>query len=427
MLRKRSLKRLTVSFLLIAILLLGLVAATATTTDRFYASRIVAWREADFHDFERFPSRPVPAGADKFSFQPAPENPPEYLRTVTYHRDAPEPATPRESMATALDSVGGTEVTEPLEEFLTDTDTSAFLVIRDDTLLYEGYFNGYDRTSTQTSFSVAKSFVSALVGIAIREGHIGSVDDPVTKYIPELEGQGMDKVTIQHLLTMSSGLKYSGEGDGGGPLGDDAKTYYDPNLRELALTVEPEVRPGTRWEYNNYHPLLLGLILERATDRPVATYLSQKVWRPLGMEADGSWSLDSEASGFEKMESGINARAIDFAKFGRLYLNRGEWNGDQVVPASWVEQSTRVDTTSDPADFYGYFWWVDVVEAERGRFLARGNLGQYIYVAPDKDLVIVRMGEGFGYDERWPQVLRSIANKAPSGVIVGNDPAEREE
>ena len=215
MLRKRSLKQLAIVFLLIAILLLGLMAAAVATIDRFYASRIVAWREADFRDFERFPSRPVPAGPKAFSFEPAPQDPPEYLRTVTYHQDAPAPATPRESMATALDSVGGTEVAEPLHRFLAETGTTAFLVIRDDTLLYEGYFNGYDRTSTQTSFSVAKSFVSALVGIAIREGHIGSVDDPVTEYIPELEGQGMDKVTIRHLLTMSSGLQYSGEGGGG--------------------------------------------------------------------------------------------------------------------------------------------------------------------------------------------------------------------
>jgi len=252
------------------------------------------------------------------------------------------------------------------------------LVIYDDTLLYEEYFNGYDRESTQTSFSVAKSFVSALIGIAIEEGYIGSVDDPITKYIPELEQPGMDKITIHHLLTMSSGLKYSGEGGGGGPLGDDAKTYYDPNLRELALTVGLEVEPGRRWEYNNYHPLLLGMVLERATGHPVATYLSQKIWRPLGMEAEGSWSLDSESSGFEKMESGINARAIDFAKFGWLYLKRGEWDGEQVVPASWVEQSTRVETTTDPADFYQYFWWVDVVEPERGRFMPRGNLGQFI-------------------------------------------------
>jgi CubicO group peptidase (beta-lactamase class C family) len=153
--------------------------------------------------------------------------------------------------------------------------------------------------------------------------------------------------------------------------------------------------------------------LERATDRPVATYLSQKIWQPLGMEADGSWSLDSEGDRFEKMESGINGRAIDFAKLGRLYLNQGEWNGKQVVPASWVEQSTRADATTDPADFYQYFWWVDVVHPERGRFMARGNFGQFIYVVPDKDLVIVRMGEDWGYN-RWPELLRSIADKVPS-------------
>ena len=413
MFRKRSLRRLTIVLLLVAISFVGIVAAAAATTDRFYISRLIAWREADFHDFERFPSRAVSAGSRAFSFRPAPEEPPPYLKTVTYRRDALDPAIPRESMAATLDSTGGTEVTEPLEKFLEHTGTTAFLVIRDDALLYEGYFNGYDRQSTQTSFSVAKSFASALVGIAIEEGYIGSVDDPITNYIPELKGAGMDEITIRHLLTMSSGLKYSGEGGGGDPFGDDAKTYYDPDLRELALRVEPEVEPGMRWEYNNYHPLLLGMILERATDRPVATYLSQKIWQPLGMEADGSWSLDGEEDGFEKMESGINGRAIDFAKFGRLYLNRGEWNGKQVVPASWVEESTRADTTTDPADFYQYFWWVDVARAERGRFLARGNLGQFIYVAPDKDLVIVRMGESFDYN-RWPELLRSLADRAPS-------------
>ena len=155
------------------------------------------------------------------------------------------------------------------------------------------------------------------------------------------------------------------------------------------------------------------MILERASERSVATYLAQKIWQPLGMEADGSWSLDSEEDAFEKMESGINGRAIDFAKFGSLYLNRGKWNGKQVVPASWVEESTRVDTTTDPADFYQYLWWVDVAHPERGRFMARGNYGQFIYVVPDKDLVIVRFGEDWGYN-RWPELLRSIADKAPS-------------
>ena len=412
MFRKRLVRRLAVVFLLILILLVGVMTAAAATADRFYVSRIIAWREADFHDYQRFPSRTVHAGPNEFSFEPPPEKTPEFLRKVSYRSGAPEPKTPRESMATTLESLGGKQVTEPLDRFLADTHTTAFLVIQDDRLLYEGYFNGYDRNSTQTSFSTAKSFVSALVGVALEEGYIGSVNDPITKYIPELKGQGMDKVTIRDLLTMSSGLKYSGEGSGGGPFGDDAKTYYDPNLRELALTVEPEVDPGTRWEYNNYHPLLMGLILERTTGRPVATYLSQKIWQPLGMEAEGSWSLDSKQDGFEKMESGVNARAIDFAKFGRLYLNEGNWDGEQVVPSSWVDHSTRMDTTTDPADFYQYFWWVDVVHPERGRFMARGNYGQFIYVVPDKDLVIVRFGEDYGYN-RWPELLRAIADKAP--------------
>lgn len=412
MLTRQSLRRFLIGLLAFAILLAGVMAAASATTDRFYISRIIAWREGSFRDFEtKFPSRTVPKGQHTFSFRSASGDPPAWLRTVTYYRDAPESATPRESMAAGLDSLGGTPVTEPLEKFLADTGTTAFLVIRDDTLLYERYFNGYTHDSTQTSFSVAKSFVSSLVGIAIKEGYIGSVHDPMVKYIPELKGKGMDKITIHHLLTMSSGLEYSGEGSGGGPFGDDAKTYYDPNLRKLALTVRPEVPPGSRWQYNNYHPLLLGLILERATHRPVATYLSEKLWQPLGMEADGSWSIDSTADGFEKMESGLNARAIDFAKFGRLYLNEGNWNGRQDVPAGWVEDSTRVDTTTDPADYYQYFWWVDVAKPYRGRFMARGNLGQFIYVVPDKRLVIVRFGERFGYN-RWPALLRSIADKA---------------
>src|SRR5919112_5017686 len=276
MFRTQFLQWLAVVFLLVAVLLAGIMSAAAATADRFYVSRIIAWREADFRDFERFPSRAVPAAPKEFSFKAAPEDPPEYLRTVTYRRDAPDPATPRESMATTLGSAGGEKVTEPLEKFLEDTGTTAFLVIRDDKLLYEGYFNGYDRESTQTSFSVAKSFVSALVGIAIEEGYIGSVEDPITKYVPELEQPAMDKISIHHLLTMSSGLKYSGEGGGGGPLGDHAKTYYDPNLRELALTVGLEVEPGRRWEYNNYHPLLLGMVLERAPRRPGGPHLFPK-------------------------------------------------------------------------------------------------------------------------------------------------------
>jgi CubicO group peptidase (beta-lactamase class C family) len=274
-------------------------------------------------------------------------------------RDLPSPTGPTSSATDA---------------FLASTGSRALLVLRDDTLLVERYANGSSHEAIQTSFSTAKSFDSTLIGIAIAEGAIGSVDDPIVRYLPELSGRELERVTIRHLLGMDSGLRYDEAGSGGMPWQDDARTYYDPDLRALALTVRPAIEPGTRWQYNNYHPLLVGLILERATGRHVAEYLSNKLWQPLGMEAPASWSLDSRHDGFERMESGINARAVDFARFGRLFLNRGAVDGQQVVLRAWVEMATRPNAPELKRD-YGLFWWLD---PERpGRFYAAGHYGQF--------------------------------------------------
>lgn len=402
----RRSRRLLIVLLATAALIGALLVAAAATTDRFYVSRVLTWRGADAGDVARFPTRPVPAGPDTSALRPAPADPPLWLRTVDTHAGPPS-SDPREPWATRP---SGPATTLPLDAFLAGSGTTAFLVLRDDQLLYERYFGGYGRESVQTSFSTAKSFVSALVGIAISEGRIHGVDDPVVRYLPELAGRGTDTMTIRNLLTMSSGLEFSGEDGAGGPFGDDARIYYTPELRKLALSVTPVAPPGAHWQYNDYDTVLLGMVLERTTGRPLATYLSEKIWQPAGMEADASWSLDSSGDGFEKSASGINARAIDFARFGRLYLDDGRVNGRQVVPAQWVRESTRDDVTTDPADFYQYFWWVDV--AAPGRFTAVGNLGQFVYVAPDKRLVIVRLGTGFG-DVQWTPVLRSIADAAP--------------
>jgi len=304
-----------------------------------------------------------------------------------------------------------------LGEFLTRTKTSSFLVIQNDTILYEKYLNGYTRDSYVTSFSIAKSFASTLVGIAIDEGSIDSVYDPVTKYIPELAGHdpGFSDLTIEDLLLMSSGIGYH---ETGFLNGDDAKTYYWPDLRDLAINrIEIERPPGTVFHYNNYHPLLIGVILERATGVTVSDYMEDKIWSRIGTEFDSGWSLDD--TGFEKMESGINARAIDFAKLGKLFLNNGAWEGERIISPEWVALSTSPQPVadyesyyseysdyifSDGNGFYKYFWW-GIQRDDGYDYLAEGNLGQFIYISPRKNLIIVRFGESYGsFDGSYPWI-----------------------
>ncbi len=361
--------------------------------------RRVFWLGADAYDHQRFPARRLQAGRIAFRF--------------------------RESRA--ADQVRGlfesTLDIDNFEELLDHTGTQAFLVIQDDTILYESYFHGASRDTIVTSFSIAKSFTSALIGIAIQEGHIGSVYDPITVYLPELADRDSDfeEITIRDLLLMSSGIQYAATNFF---TGDDALTYYYPDLRQLALEETRIVAsPGWRFRYNNYHPLLLGIILERVTGKSVSRYLEEKIWIPLGMEYDGSWSLDSQASGFEKMESGINARAIDFAKFGRLFLHEGTWDGEQIVPKEWVIESTGPDHTIDPVEYfpdwhffasgrgyYKYFWWGLHREQTDYDFFAEGNHGQFIYISPQKDLIIVRNGERYGLGpSQWVDIFYKFA------------------
>lgn len=374
---KTLLKKVFIGLLVFAAALLLIWLGAHLFTANSQWARAIAWLDSDIQDYRRFPMRPLANAAPRFDFHtPSAEMQARYASVfdeITYQKN-------------------GRSVTQDFEQFLDQTNTVAFLVIKEDVLLYEGYFNGYSHDSTVTSFSAAKSFVSALVGIAIAEGYIDSVEDPITKYVPELSAKDprYQNITLRHLLTMASGIRYE---EHGLPWSDDASTYYAPDLRLVAISSPIAGEPGQVFHYNNFHPLLLGLVLERATGRPVAQYLQEKIWQPLGMEAPGSWSLDSQRSGFEKMESGINGRAIDFAKFGRLFLNQGSWNGAQLIPAAWVDESTRRDTTTDPAEEYQYLWWVNTGVAGEHHFLAAGKHGQYIYVVPQHNLVMVRFGK----------------------------------
>jgi CubicO group peptidase (beta-lactamase class C family) len=371
-------------FALLIASVLGVYGWAWSSTDESTLARALIWRESDVGDQHRFPARQIPAG----------------------DRASPLPA----GVEADLDVNGGGE---GLDEFLREADTRAFLVVHEDRLVRERYYGGSTRESLQTSFSAAKSFVSTLVGIAIEEGLIGSVDDQLTEYLPELAEQDprFRKITLRHLLTMSSGIRYR---EGGFPrLGDDTYTYYGVDLRDVALDrVRIAGPPGIAWQYNNYHPLLLGLVLERTTGTSVSDFMAERLWQPLGAEADATWNLDSERSGFEKMESGLNARAVDYARFGLLFLHKGEWNGRRIVSEDWVRAATGAETSTDPAYYrgYRYFWWMDVERP--GRFYAFGKYGQYIYVAPDADAVVIRFGSDWGVGNvTWLATFRDVADQ----------------
>ncbi|HXW84132.1 MAG TPA: serine hydrolase [Candidatus Binataceae bacterium] len=311
-----------------------------------------------------------------------------------------------------------------LSQLLPSTGTHAFIVIRNDKILYENYFNGYARDSLCLSRSVAKSFVSALVGIAISEGFIKSVDDPVTKYLPELSGRGFDSITIRNLLTMGSGIRFR---YGDWPWDEETVDYFYPDLTHWLLNDQVMVgAPGEFFYYADSNTEMMALILKRATGRTLASYLQEKIWKPLGMEYPATWSIDSTEDDLEMAFVLLNARAIDYAKFGRLYLNSGNWNGVQVVPEQWVRESTTKDPNDERtwkifADFhqyggyYKYYWWGHDDAGGRYSFMAMGLWGQYIFVSPAKKIVIVRTGSKWGIDSGdWPQIFRNIAKQVPA-------------
>jgi CubicO group peptidase (beta-lactamase class C family) len=367
-----------------------------------YVYRTVVWQESDAFDWQKFPSHPLKAAPTPYHFAEAPDPRVEQLFA---------------QLAGAEDWDG----------FLKTNYTQAFIVIQDGKILYENYFNNTQRDSVVTSFSVAKSFDSALIGKAIEEGYIKSVDDPITRYLPELAKRDprFNQITIRHVLLMVSGLEYVNFR----PLllnSDDILTTYFPDQRKISLEnthiIDP---PGQYFHYNKYHPQLLGMILERTTGMPVTSYLQTRIWNTLGMEFDGSWSTDSKASDFEKMEAGVNARAIDFAKLGVLYLNGGQWQGNQVISKAWVDESTQPLLPNNYSDYYNdwirsmpgqgyykYMWWGMARDGGAYDFTAEGDKGQFIYVSPQKDLVIVRNGIQYGIpSEEWLKLFYEFASQ----------------
>ena len=337
-----------------------------------------------------------------------------YPVRVVRRSSQPAPLAPGKPLALPQSFVFG-DKTLNTAEFLAQVDTTGLLILKDDKLVFENYWLGNDASTQSVSWSVGKSFVSALMGIAIGEGTVASVEDPVTRYAPELAGSAYDGVRIKDVLQMSSGARWNEDySDPNSDINKFGRLLVDGNsLDAFAAGCRREHPPGTFNRYNTSDTHVLGMVLRRATKGSLSDYLRDKLWQPLGMEADAFWIVDRE--GAEFAGGGLNAVLRDYARLGQLYLNGGLWNGVQIVPADWVRASVTPDAphlqpgeraSSSEKLGYGYQWWVPDLS---GAYSAIGIYGQFIYVDPAARIVIAKTSAFRDYAKtKVPEHYRSM-------------------
>ncbi len=311
-----------------------------------------------------------------------------------------------------------------LEEALEATATNALVVIKDGNLVFETYRNGSDENTRFITYSVAKSYVSTLIGLALADGAIRSLDDKVTDYLPEMEGSGYARATIRDLLRMRSGVDWLEVYEFGSDtqltqVHDNSLVAYKYRWCDYAANESRDGpnAPDAVFNYATLDTSVLGCILEKAVGRKGAEYMSEKLWKPAGMEHDAYWILDGPDSvGREFYGAGLNATARDHARFGLMFLNGGKANGKQVVPADWVEEATVPDEGYEPVaegapQGYQYQWWTF---PDSDAYAALGLHHQFIYIDPANDMVIVKAShtaEPVGRDEENLQLFEQITAK----------------
>lgn len=274
--------------------------------------------------------------------------------------------------------------TERLQEVNHDLQTIALLIIKNDSIWYEEYFEKFGPNSKTNSFSMAKSITTALLGKAIFEGKIKSLDQPVADFYPQFD-QGL---TVGDLASMSSGLNWNESYYN--PFSMTAEAYFGDDIRKLILQLEVTEEPGKEFKYLSGNTQLLGMVLEKATGKRLSEYLSESFWKPLGMRNSGLWQLDSEESGMEKAYCCIASNARNFARFGKLYKDYGKWQGKPILDSAFVAKSIQPRFKNSP--HYGYGFWLEEYK-EKDIFYMRGILGQYVMVIPEDNLIISRLGK----------------------------------
>ena len=352
--------------IILGLLALILVLAGLSYTNKFaHLKNFATWGVHTIHDYKTHPTRVVESA----------DQPGYWSYDSAYNQ--------REIPADLLNTI--------------DTNnTHAFLVIQDGKLLYERYWDGYDTTTLSGSFSAAKSIISLLIGIAVDEGKIKSLDEPVGNYVEHFKTNGLDKVKIKDLLTMSSGTNYK-ESDKN-YFSMNAYGYYGDDLEYMVSMMERKEEPGVNWEYRSGDTQVLGLIVEKVFGENISKLVSERFMKPMGAQSDAVWLLDGNKK-HEKAFCCFNGVARDYARFGQLVLQKGNWNGKQLVSEKYIQEATTPATylkdpteNGNPVDFYGYQYWM--VDHNGVHAIAQNGLfGQYVYIIPAKNAVVVRLGE----------------------------------
>lgn len=354
-----SMRKFLRYFLGTLLLLIALFSIYAVASGRTYLFKAVWYNFADIDDYGKFTNNTVTTNVH----QP-------WDSAVTYNQ---------------------MKLPDSLRFMLEDLGTVGVLVIKNDSLLFEQYWEGYNDSSWSGSFSMAKSITSLLVGAALKEGKIHSLQDPVGNYLPEFASGKKAAVKIIDLLTMSSGSDW--DESYANPFSVTTQAYYGSDLYKVATGVDITHTPGTLHSYKSGDSQLLGLIVEKATGKSLSAYVSEKLWQPLGAEHPALWSTD-HTGGHEKAYCCFNSNVRDFARLGQMMLDSGRWKGNEIIPMDYYLSSIRPcdipDESGHPCNYYGYQWWI--VPNQQEIFYARGILGQYIIVIPSKKMVLVRLG-----------------------------------
>ena len=266
--------------------------------------------------------------------------------------------------------------------------TKSFLVIKNDSILFEKYYDGHKQTDISNSFSVAKSIVTSMMGKAIMEGKIKSLDQPVSDFFEEYKNGLASELTVGDLASMSSGMKWNEKYYS--VINITSESYFTNDLRSVIFRQEIENKPGQSFRYSSGDTQLLAMVIEKATGTSLSDYLSQKFWSPMGAESLARWQIDSKESGMEKAYCCIAATARDFARFGKLYIDKGKWGDTEILDSSFVELSLK--PVFDNSHFYGYGWWLYEYEGKKV-FTMNGHRGQFVISFPDENIIIVRQGD----------------------------------